>query len=175
MASFEDVVQAFIRMEGSDLANSINQTMVRNFGKWDVGHLVYAGQAGATPIWINDRNWAGWNSREESVEGLRRDLKAKANKGMTLAQAIAVYAPASENQTQTYITNVSQWSGWPPDTPLSTIVAGGSPDPMSPPAQPTQAPGDNRGNRATVDKVEQVAKVVASSIHSIWEILKARP
>lgn len=163
MPSFEDVVQAFIRMEGSDLPSSINQKMVAQFGKWDVGHLVYAGQAGATPIWINDRNWAGWNSREESVEGLRRDLKAKAAAGMTLAKAISVYAPASENQTQTYINNVSQWSGWPPDTPLSVIVAGGSPDPTRPPAPSTQVTGD---------KVERVARVVASSIHSIWEILR---
>lgn len=126
MAGIDKLVAAVIEMEGSMSANSINMNMVRNYGKWNVGHLVWAGQRGAIPIYIKDRNWAGWSSQAEATEGLKRDLLAKARAGDTIREAFKKYAPAFENDTAKYIAFVSSRVGYPPDTPLNTVIAGGA-------------------------------------------------
>ncbi len=122
--SLDTVAAAIIRMEGSELSNSINAHMVSTYGLWDVGHLVYAGQSGAVPVFIRDREWAGWPTRDESYQGLLRDLMAKANRGMTIRQAIAMFAPSFENDTAQYQANVEAWTGYPLDTPLIDVVYG---------------------------------------------------
>jgi hypothetical protein len=127
MAGIDKLVAAVIEMEGSMLPNSINMNMVRNYGRWNVGHLVWAGQRGATPIYIKDRNWASWSSQAEATAGLQRDLLAKASRGMSIRAAFEAYAPAFENDTENYIAWVSAKTGYPPDTPLSTVIAGGGP------------------------------------------------
>ena len=43
-------------------------------------------------------------------------LFAGAYKGLTVAQAVSKWAPSSENDTQSYINNVCQWTGLTPDT-----------------------------------------------------------
>lgn len=126
MAGIDKLVAAVIEMEGSMSSNSINMNMVRNYGRWNVGHLVWAGQRGAIPIYIKDRNWAGWSSQAEATEGLKRDLLAKARAGDTIREAFKKYAPAFENDTAKYIAFVSSRVGYPPDTPLNTVIAGGA-------------------------------------------------
>jgi hypothetical protein len=124
------LAKAVVEMEGSLLLNSVNMGMVRDLGKWNVGHLIWAGQRGATSVWYKDRYWAGWSTQQESYEGLKRDLVAKANRGMTIAEAFRMYAPSFENNTANYIAFVSSRVGYPPDTPLSTAIAGGPYSPL---------------------------------------------
>lgn len=121
MPTLRDLADAIIRMEGSMLPNSINMRMVREHGLWNVGHMVWAGQRGALPVNINGRLWAGWPSYEESYEGLMRQIRLDASRGLTLEQFIAKYAPPSENSTATYIANVSAWTGIPPNTKLAAL------------------------------------------------------
>lgn len=125
MAGIDKLVAAVIEIEGSLLPNSINMNMVRNYGRWNVGHLTWAGQRGATPIYIKDRNWASWSTKEDAIAGLQRDLMAKAREGYSIRKAFSIYAPAFENNTANYIAFVSNRVGYPPDTPLNTVIAGG--------------------------------------------------
>lgn len=124
MPTLNDLADAIIRMEGSMLQNSVNMRMVREHGLWNVGHLVWAGQRGAQPVDINGRLWAGWPSYEESYEGLMRQIRLDASRGLTLEQFITKYAPPHENSTDNYIANVSAWTGIPPDTPLAALPGG---------------------------------------------------
>lgn len=46
-------------------------------------------------------------------------LLGAAYRGLTLAQAIAKWAPPTENNTQQYVADVSDWTGIAPDTELT--------------------------------------------------------
>lgn len=131
MPTLRDLADAIIRQEGSMLPNSVNMRMVREHGLWNVGHLVWAGQRGAVPVNIGGRLWAGWPSYDEAYEGLMRQIRLDASRGLTLQQFIAKYAPETENQTATYIANVSAWTGIPPDMQLAALPGtGASPSPL---------------------------------------------
>ena len=58
---------------------------------------------------------------------LENDLSIKVNRGMTLASLLTMYAPPSQNDTATYIRNVSSWTGLPVDVPLNTFSDTGPP------------------------------------------------
>lgn len=123
-SGIDTVAQAVITQEGSMLPNSVNMAMVRQFGLWNVGHLVWAGQYGAQKIWLKDRYWAGWPSQSEAYAGLIRDLQAKARAGYTIEQAFRIYAPPSENNTGVYIAGITAATGYPASTPLASVIAG---------------------------------------------------
>jgi hypothetical protein len=121
------IADAIVRMEGADDPRSVNMRMVREFGLWNVGHLIWyepGGQYGATKVMIGGRAWAGWPSREDAYAGLLRDLAAKARRGLTIEQAMYKYAPPSENKTEEYIEFIAQQTGYPRTTPLRSILAG---------------------------------------------------
>jgi hypothetical protein len=122
--SLNPVADAIVQMEGAYNPNSINMAMVAQSGLWDVGHLVYAGQAGAQPVTINGRAWAGWPTPEAAYDGVLRDLMAKARVGHTVESAIGKYAPPSENNTQQYIAFIESQTGVPRTTPLASLVEG---------------------------------------------------
>lgn len=124
LMALNPIADAIVRMEGADSPRSVNMTMVRNFGLWNVGHLVWANQYGATKTWVGDRYWAGWPTREDAYAGLLRDLGAKARVGHTIESAMYKYAPPKENNTANYIAYIEQQTGWSRNTPLSAIVAG---------------------------------------------------
>ena len=118
------IADAIVRMEGADDPKSINMALVRQYGLWNVGHLVWADQYGATKVWMGDRDWAGWPTREDAYAGLLRDLAAKARVGHTIESAMRKYAPAKENNTENYIQYIVAQTGYPRTTPLSSILAG---------------------------------------------------
>jgi hypothetical protein len=75
-------------------------------------------------VWIGDRYWAGWPTRDDAYAGLLRDLAAKARRGLTIEQAMKKYAPPKENNTEAYIQYLVDQTGWPRTTPLRSILAG---------------------------------------------------
>ena len=125
----DTIVSAIMQMEDGSSPNSVNQHMVRDYGLWNEGHLTYIGQAGATAVKFpgNNHTWAGWRTRDESIAAIGNDILAKARKGMTIRSAIAKYAPEFENNTEQYIAWISQATGYPDSTPLTTVLAGGGP------------------------------------------------
>jgi len=128
--TIEDLVQAIIRQEDPQNPRAAHARMVAGFGKYNPGHLMYAGQTGAVPVslYAGGRAWAGWNSWEEGVQGIRNQIRRDAKRGLNLEQFINKYAPASENPTSAYVGNVEAWAGIDRRTPLVQIggVLGGS-------------------------------------------------
>ena len=130
MANIEDLVQAIIRQEDPNNPRAAHSRMVAGFGKYNPGHLMYAGQRGAVPVVLSagGRAWAGWNSWDEGVQGIRNQIRLDATRGHTLESFIHKYAPMSENPTSAYVGHVESWTGIPRDMPLSEVdgVLGGS-------------------------------------------------
>jgi hypothetical protein len=71
---------------------------------------------------VFDNATDGWNALDTDISS---------NAGLTLSQFISKYAPSSENDTQTYIANVSSWTGASPDTTVADILAGNYSDTVS--------------------------------------------
>jgi hypothetical protein len=77
------------------------------------GNLRFVNQPGATR---GEGGFAKFNSPEEGIEALRRQVYLDTqNRGLTLSQFIAKYAPPNENNTSRYITYVSQQTGIKPN------------------------------------------------------------
>jgi len=132
MATIREFADAVIRMEGSmSDPRSVNQRMVRQYGLWNVGHLVWANQRGALPVNIGGRLWAGWPTYEEAYEGLLRQLRLDISRGLTLEEFTRKYAPASDgNNPEEYARNVSVWAGIPLGVPLKDVVVEAGPPPL---------------------------------------------
>lgn len=87
------------------------------------GNLKYVGQEGASrgePA-EDGGHWAAFESPEEGLAALQRQVQLDASRGMTTRQFIGKYAPPSSNDTDTYIRQASQQLGVDPDTPLGDV------------------------------------------------------
>jgi len=110
----EAITEMIVLIENGTVPGSINRKMVMEHGLWNLGHLMFAGQKGAVAVHYG-RDWAGWGSMEESIEGIRRDVRAKARRGMTLSEIITQYAPPTENNTASYISTIVSATGLDPN------------------------------------------------------------
>lgn len=131
MGTIEDIINAIVRQEDPNNPKAVHARMLAQFGKHNPGHLVFAGQRGAVPITLSTggRAWAGWNSWQAGIQGIRNQIRLDARRGHTLESFIHKYAPASENPTSAYVRNVESWTGIPRYTPLAQVAdpLGGSP------------------------------------------------
>lgn len=87
------------------------------------GNLVYAGQEGAKrgEKRSDGTYWAKFSTPDAGFNALQNQVKLDASRGLTLNSFINKYAPSSENDTKTYVTQVSQRLGVDPRTPISQI------------------------------------------------------
>lgn len=87
------------------------------------GNLKYVGQAGAhqgEPA-EDGGHWAAFETPEDGIAALNRQVQLDAARGMTAREFVTKYAPPSSNDTDTYIQQASQALGVSPDTKLSAI------------------------------------------------------
>lgn len=119
-ACVEAITQAILRQEGGSNPKSVHAAMFARFGLHNPGHLIWARQRGARPVQLSPqgRLWAGWKSYAEGVEGVRRQVRLDISRGLTLRQLVSKYAPATENDTMTYLRNVAKKSTLEVDTPI---------------------------------------------------------
>lgn len=90
------------------------------------GNLVYAGQPGASP---GVGGFAAFDSLADGQAALQKQITLDATRGTdvngnpttTLAELITSWAPPSENDTASYIANVSASTGFDPNAPLSSL------------------------------------------------------
>lgn len=82
------------------------------------GNLRYVGQAGATE---GEGGFAKFNSPEDGFQALINQVNLDQSRGLTLAQFVNKYAPPTENNTNLYVQQMSQWLGVDPNVPLSSI------------------------------------------------------
>lgn len=90
------------------------------------GNLVFAGQPGATP---GAGGFAAFDSYADGRAALVNQIDLDATRGTdvngnpttTVAQLIASWAPPSQNDTATYVANVSASTGFDPNAPLESL------------------------------------------------------
>jgi hypothetical protein len=87
------------------------------------GNLVFVGQDGAVKGEPKEGggNWAHFETPESGYAALQRQIELDAGRGLTLGQFVNKFAPAYENDTDTYIKKVGGLSGATADTPVKDI------------------------------------------------------
>jgi hypothetical protein len=90
------------------------------------GNLIYVGQAGATP---GAGGFAAFPSYDAGYQALQNQIQNYANRGLTIDQMMAIYAPAGQgsNNPSSYAATIANNLGVSTDTPLSAAIAGASP------------------------------------------------
>ncbi len=85
------------------------------------GNLIYAGQAGATPVTVNGTTWASFSTYAAGFQALLNQIALDASRGLTISQFTAKYAPASDgNDPAGYAANLSAAVGLTPSDLLSS-------------------------------------------------------
>jgi hypothetical protein len=115
------------------------------------GNLVYAGQPGATP---GAGGFAAFSSYNAGYTALQNQIMLDATRGTdisgnpttTVSQLLTSWAPPSQNDTATYIANVSASTGYDPNAPLSSL---GTPGVVAPVV--TMTSDDSSATAATTD------------------------
>lgn len=82
------------------------------------GNLRFVGQQGATK---GENGFAKFSSPEAGIKALENQIKLDASRGLTLQQFINKYAPPSENNTNQYLTQMTQMLGVSPTTKISNV------------------------------------------------------
>ena len=131
------------------------------------------GNGKTSRIWpnipIDSRGFLVFSTPDAGRAALERDLTAKMNAGLTLDQAIAMYAPPNENNTGAYQNNVSAWLGVSGSTPLKAAAsswsggsAGGSVPVLDAGAAPPDASAAPDSSASAPDS-SVVADIVAAA------------
>lgn len=97
------------------------------------GNLVYVGQPGAVP---GTGGFAKFDTYQDGYAALQNQINLDVTRGTdvngnpttTVAQLITSWAPPSQNNTASYIANVSAATGFDPNAPLSSLSSGVSSD-----------------------------------------------
>ncbi len=140
MSIVTDLADAIDRQEGPDQNNNPGNI-------WDGLDPAHGKTKRIWPeLPIDGRGFVIYPTPSAGRAALEHDLSIKIGRGMDLRALLTQYAPPSQNDTETYIRNVSTWTGIPTDVPLNqlnqfpagVIVAGGPsaggegpPDPFS--------------------------------------------
>lgn len=82
------------------------------------GNLRFAGQKGAKQ---GEGGFARFPTPEEGYMALKNQIKLDASRGLTLAKFISKYAPPTENDTKKYIDQITSWTGYHPNSKLSSM------------------------------------------------------
>jgi len=159
MSLITDLANAIDRQEGPDKNNNPGNI-------WDG---VNAGKP--KRIWpnlpIDSRGFVIYPTPQAGRAALENDLAIKVNRGMTLTSLLNMYAPPIENDTATYIRNVSAWTGIPPNVPLNAL--GDSPGNPIPPSQGQELAWG--GLEPSFDPYSYDGAVVVESSTVNWEAL----
>lgn len=82
------------------------------------GNLKFVGQSGAT---MGENGFAKFNTPEDGFRALMDQVALDQSRGLTLQQFVEKYAPATENNTNVYVQQMSQWLGANPNMRLSDL------------------------------------------------------
>jgi hypothetical protein len=91
----------------------------RNNNPGDIEFGRFAQAHGATH---SDGRFAVFPTAEAGFSAMRALLTGPAYRGLTVAQAIAKYAPSNENNVQSYVENVCAWSGCKPQEIIDPLL-----------------------------------------------------
>ncbi len=90
------------------------------------GNLVFVGQAGAVP---GAGGFAAFPSYDAGYQALLNQLQNYSNRGLTINQMMAIYAPAGQggNNPTAYAQSIADALGVSPDTLVADAIAGTGP------------------------------------------------
>lgn len=90
------------------------------------GNLVYTGQPGATR---GAGGFAVFDSYQDGWNALQNQIQLYANRGLTIEQMMAIYAPASDprNNPEVYAQSIAATLGVDPSTALADLGSGAAP------------------------------------------------
>ncbi len=92
----------------------------RNNNPGDIEYGRFAVAHGATG---SDGRFAIFPNAEAGFAAMRALFAGPGYNGLTVAQAIARYAPSNENDVARYVANVCAWCGCRPDEAIASLVA----------------------------------------------------
>jgi hypothetical protein len=91
----------------------------RNNNPGDIEFGRFAQAHGAT---VSDGRFAIFPSAEAGFGAMRVLFQAPGYRGLSVAAAIARWAPSTENNTNLYVTNVCSWAGCKPADCIDPLV-----------------------------------------------------
>ena len=111
------ILEAIARMEGwHDPASRCRRN--NNPGNIEAGRFATAhGACGS------DERFATFPTPEAGFAAMRALLSAPSYENLTVAEAIARWAPANENDTAAYVRNVCEWCGCSPRDFVARLLA----------------------------------------------------
>jgi hypothetical protein len=110
------LLEAIAREEGWLELNSRSR---RNNNPGDIEYGRFAVAHGATG---GDPRFAIFLTAAAGFAAMRTLFQAPSYQGLTVAQAIARWAPSNENDTTSYVTNVCAWAGCQPSDVIDPLV-----------------------------------------------------
>jgi hypothetical protein len=150
-------------MGSTSLANAIfrQEGTIDASGNWvpsslgyrlnNPGNLNYAGQPGASPSGQGNGSEAQFATMDQGIAATNAQLALDASRGLTISQEFTKWATGNN---AAYIADVSDWTGYDPSTPISTVLAGGD---------STVSPAVVADSGATVDDTGSVFDFSGSS------------
>src|ERR1019366_5545219 len=116
------LAQAIFRQEGT--VDSSGNWVASSLGYRlnNPGNLNYAGQPGATPSGQGNGSEAQFATMDQGIAATNAQLALDAGRGLTIDQEFTKWATGNN---AAYIANVSDWTGYDPSTPISTVLSGG--------------------------------------------------
>lgn len=106
--------QAIARMEGW-YAEEVTRCQRNN----NPGNIVYGSFARSHGAVGSDGRFAKWATPEAGFQALHDLLSSQHYFNLTIEAALNSYAPMTENDTETYVANVCDWTASQPDTLVS--------------------------------------------------------
>jgi hypothetical protein len=87
------------------------------------GNLIYVGQAGASP---GAGGFASFPTYDAGYQALLNQIQNYANRGLTIDQMMAIYAPAGQgsNNPSSYANTIANNLGVSTSTPVATAISG---------------------------------------------------
>ena len=112
MGDFTTVANTIVNQEGT----SASMAPLNN-----PGNLIYAGQAGATPVTVNGVVWASWPTWAQGFQALLNQIALDASRGLSILQFTSKYAPAGQgaNDPVGYANTIAAATGLSPSDPLA--------------------------------------------------------
>jgi hypothetical protein len=99
----------------AELESNVYGAATRGIRNNNPGNLTYVGQEGATRE-DGEGRFAKFKTQREGLEALAKQLRAYGGRGLdTIREVVTTYAPASENDTKSYINQLAQFMGIDPD------------------------------------------------------------
>jgi len=160
------LAQAIFRQEGvmDSQGNWITSSLGYRLN--NPGNLNYVGQPGASASGQGNGSEARFDTLADGVAATDAQLALDASRGLTLSQRLQTWATGNQ---AAYVSNVSNWLGVDPNTPLSDLVSGDSGSISPEIASGSDSPAPSDGSVAGISNLAMAGLGIAV-IGVLWAV-----